>query len=280
MISAAEAMLPQLRRQRVEKAELRQTAESASGAPIESLGSINVKLVLHCPECGIEAGQFVTDLIPQNHSRYSISCPHGHAFPVEILNLHFEKLFETSIYSIVNGYYREAVGAFAASHEAFMRLFIEIVVSARETDKSSSQEAWKKIEKQSERQLGAYIYLYLTEFNSMPLLIPEKKIGLRNRVIHQGYFPGKEECLAYGRCILASIRDAKSKLHESEALTIEISKSIFKTGELFPGGGGMSYLVWPLIGLNRPPGVDEKTLDEMVEYIAGLGSLPWPSVGS
>jgi hypothetical protein len=253
---------------------------AALGAPTENLRSINVKIVLHCPECGIEAGQFVTDLIPQNHSRYNIGCPCGHAFPVEILNFHFEKLFETSIYSIVNGYYREAIGAFAASYESFMRLFIEIVGSARGTDESSSKEAWMKIAKQSERHLGAYIYLYLIEFNSMPLLIPESKTALRNRVIPQGYFPDKEECLAYGRCILASIRDAKSKLHESEALTNQISKSIFETGELFPEGGGMSYLVWPLIGISRPPGVDEKTLGEMVEYVAGLGSLPLPSVGS
>jgi hypothetical protein len=222
----------------------------------------------------------VTDLIPQNDSIYNIICPRGHAFPVEILNFHFEKLFETSIYCIVNGYYREAIGAFAASYESFMRLLIDIIVSTRETDKSSSQEAWKKIAKQSERQLGAYIYLYLVEFNSMPLLIPESQTALRNKVIHQGYFPDKEQCLTYGRYILASIRDAKSKLHESDALMIAINKSLFRTGEFLPEGGGMSYLVRPLIGLNRPPGQDEKTLDEMVEYVAGLGSLPFPSVGS
>jgi len=239
-----------------------------------------VKLFMHCPECGIEAGQFVTDLIPQNDSRYNITCPRGHAFPVEILNFHFEKLFETSIYCIVNGYYREAIGAFAASYESFMRLLIDIIVSTRETDEASSQEAWKKIAKQSERQLGAYIYLYLIEFNSMPLLIPESQTALRNKVIHQGYFPDKEQCLTYGRYILASIRDAKSKLHESDALMIATSKSLFRTGEFLPEGGGMSYLVWPLIGLNRPPGQDEKTLDEMVEYVAGLGTLPFPSVGS
>ena len=237
-----------------------------------------MKVVLHCPECGIDAGQFMSDPIPQNDSRYSINCPRGHEFQVEILNFQFEKFFETSIYSIVNGYYREAVGALAASYESFVRLFIEIVVSARKTDESSSQEAWKKIAKQSERQLGAYIYLHLIEFNSMPLLIPESKTALRNRVIHQGYFPDKDECLAYGRCILASIRNAKSKLHDSEALTIEVSKSILKTGDHSREGGGMSYLVWPLVGINRPPGVDDKTLDEMVEYVACLGSLPLLSV--
>ncbi len=237
-----------------------------------------MKRVLYYPKCGTRAGHFTVNLIPQNNSEYNITCPSGHVFTAKFLHHHFEKLFETSIHSIVNGSYRDAIGAFAACQESFMRLFIEIVISAKGIEESLCLEAWKRIARQSERQLGAYIYLYLIEFNKMPFLIPESQVAIHNKAIHQGYFPSKEECLTYGRYILASIRDTIASLHESESLKAETWDSIFKTGELFPEGGGMTYVDWPLIGANRAPGVDDQTLDEMIEYVAGLGSLPFPSV--
>jgi hypothetical protein len=201
---------------------------------------------------------------------YEIECPNGHRFEANILYHEFQKLFEVAVNALADDYYREAVSSFAASYERFMELFIRIVMKANDTTDDQLVNGWKKISRQSERQLGAFIILFILEFDTQPPVLANADIELRNRVIHQGYFPTKVESLKYGRAVLDSIRQAIRVLYDSKKHQVGLIGSINDQGDFSTSGPSYHYYAWPLIGTNRPPSEDTKTLDEMLEYVAQL----------
>ncbi len=163
---------------------------------------------LFCPHCPqFPSNHFTFRLIPKGDCFHEVKCPQGHTFTVNILYHEFQQLFEEAIYALVDNYYREAISSFAASYERFMEFFMKIILKSKKVDSSIVEDGWKKISKQSERQLGAFIFLYISEFGQKPNTLKEKQINLRNKVIHQGYFPAKDECILYGNDVLNFIRD-------------------------------------------------------------------------
>lgn len=230
-----------------------------------------MRVFLHCPSCDLSmADQFTVELLPKNDSAYEIECPNGHRFLANILYHEFQKLFEVAVNALADDYHREAVGSFAASYERFMELFIRIVMKANGTADDELANGWKKIARQSERQLGAFIMLFVLEFDTQPSLLTNTQIELRNKVIHQGYFPTKEECLNYGRAVLDSIRHTIKVLYDSKKHQAELLRSINDQGDFSVTGPNYHYFAYPLIGTNRPPNDDTKTLDEMLVYVVEM----------
>ena len=226
-----------------------------------------MRTFLHCPSCDPSADQFAIDFVPKNDSVFEIECPNGHRFSVNLLYHEFQKLFESAVNALADAYYREAVGSFAASYERFIELFIRIVMKANATPDDELAKGWNKISRQSERQLGAFIILFILEFGTQPPLLANADIELRNKVIHQGYFPTKDECVKYGRAVLEAIRKTIRALYDSEKHQADLIRSINEQGDFSSGGPNYHYYAYPLIGTNRPPSDDTKTLDEMLAYV-------------
>jgi len=66
--------------------------------------------------------------------------------------------------------------------------------------------AWDSIKKQSERQLGAFVGLYSSEFQKSPKLLTNKQTQFRNAVIHAGKIPTRSEAVDFGQDVLDVIR--------------------------------------------------------------------------
>jgi hypothetical protein len=230
-----------------------------------------MRVFLLCPACDPKlAEQFAVELLPKNECVYEIDCPNGHRFMANIFYHEFQKLFEVAVNSLADNYYREAVGSFAASYERFMELFIRIVMKANGTSDTELADGWKKISRQSERQLGAFILLYIIEFGGQAPVLANVYIELRNKVIHQGYFPTREECLKYGRAVLDSTRQTIQILYDSSKHQEHLIRSINNQGTFSPSGPNYHYHPYPLIGTNRPPSDDTKSLDEMLAYVVQM----------
>lgn len=233
-----------------------------------------MRVFLLCPSCDPSiTEQFAIELLPKNDCVYEIECPKGHRFRANIFYHEFQKLFEVAVDSLANDYYREAVGSFAASYERFMELFIRIVMKANDTPDNEIANGWKKISRQSERQFGAFIILFVIEFGTQPPLLSNAETELRNKVIHQGYFPSKEECLKYGRAVLDSIRQTTQVLYDSKKHQVHLFGSINEKGDFSSSGPNYHYYAYPLIGTNRPPSDETKTLDEMLAYVVQMRQL-------
>jgi hypothetical protein len=174
-----------------------------------------MKLNFQCSKCFIE---YVTtkDFVQiQDDDLYEFECSNKHRNIYFVNNQKFELLMESAIYAIHDGYYREAISAMAASLERLQEFVIHIILRKNNFSESQFETSWKTVRKQSERQLGAFTFLYLQEFRELPDLLTDKERGFRNEVIHNGYFPNYNEALVFGQRVLDVTFNVLSKLRET-----------------------------------------------------------------
>lgn len=92
------------------------------------------------------------------------------------------------------------MSSFASALERLYEFAIRIFISDSSTDELFEQ-TWKKVANQSERQLGAFLFLYLDKIKKSPPVLSESNTSFRNRVIHKGYIPSKDESVAFGEAV-------------------------------------------------------------------------------
>jgi hypothetical protein len=146
---------------------------------------------------------------------YTAICLSGHR-TVTVLQQHkFEVLFEIGAHAILDGYYREAVSSFTSSLERFYEYTIQIFLEKSSGSDDLFQVAWKNVSNMSERQLGAFIFLWASHFKEPPALLPASLITFRNEVIHKGKIPSRDEALKYGNAVLDVLRPKINKINET-----------------------------------------------------------------
>jgi hypothetical protein len=167
-----------------------------------------VRITLACPECAKSTGgtgSWFVETIRED-GLYQGKCPNSHDLLIALQTLRHEMLFEIALNAIVDGYYREAISSFAASVERFFEFALLVIAKKRGIEKTLFQDGWKIVARQSERQFGAYVFLYLTEFGKLPRLLSQKMVELRNEVTHHGSLPEKKDVIKYGRDVYAVIQ--------------------------------------------------------------------------
>ncbi|MEZ0226316.1 MAG: hypothetical protein ACAH83_17300 [Alphaproteobacteria bacterium] len=176
-----------------------------------------MKLSLICRQClqtNVDQVHLLRAPI-QDDARYEIICPYGHEDVTILRNQKFEILFNIGVNAILDGYYREAVSSFTASLERFYEFFIKVALFKGDNQLDSQNQmdkAWKLVNKQSERQLGAFVFLYLNEFGEPPLILPDNVVSFRNKVIHEGKIPSSGEAIDYGQTVFNLISPVLEKL--------------------------------------------------------------------
>lgn len=164
-----------------------------------------MKLPISCHKCSTENSLglgSVTWVEFRDDSYYEFTCSEGHKTVTILQDQKFEVLFEIGAFAIKDGYYREAVSSFSSSLERFYEFAIKIFLLKQKIDIKLINKTWKLVSSQSERQLGAFIFLYTREFGIPPKILDSSKVQFRNSVIHKGKIPNKEEALAFGQHVL------------------------------------------------------------------------------
>lgn len=113
----------------------------------------------------------------RDDGRYEFTCENGHTTVTVLQEQKFEVLFDLGTYAILDGYYREAVASFTSSLERFYEFFIKAALFEDELDEATVAETWKQVSSQSERQLGAFIFVYLKSFSEQPLLLRKNRLS-------------------------------------------------------------------------------------------------------
>lgn len=239
-----------------------------------------MKLLMSCMACFQELGHPTnecTTLEFRDDGRYEVCCSRGHKSVVILQQQKFEILFDIGANAILDGYYREAVSSFTSSLERFYEFCIKVLCKKRciKTDVLSS--VWKQVSNQSERQLGAFLFLWASEFGEVPQLLSSHNAGFRNNVIHKGKIPTKEEALEYGNTVLAIIRpkivQLRSKCDEQiNEVTIEHIRNCSKVeeGQVFGGTMCASTIVSLTSADKKHNG---QTLEEAL-----IGVLKWRDI--
>ena len=127
---------------------------------------------------------------------FSYECHEGHKSATIYAAQRFEILFDMGMSALLDGYTREAVSSFAVAQERFHEFCVKVFSRAGAVPKSAFDRMWKSIANQSERQLGAFYFLYLEHIGDCPP-VDDKRTNFRNRVVHKGAIPTSDEAREY-----------------------------------------------------------------------------------
>ena len=147
-----------------------------------------------------------------NETSYLVKCIYGHSSAIAISLTNHELLFEVGVFAVLDGYYREAITSFAASLERFFEFAIHTIAIAEGCPHEVDNYCWKEMSSQSERQLGAYIYLYAARFKAKPPILSQKMTTLRNSAVHKGEIPTLDKAKSFGEEVLSIISKVNKQL--------------------------------------------------------------------
>lgn len=191
-----------------------------------------MRLWLTCMECHKVLGNsplacYPTDIVED--SLYEFTCLKGHQNKFRLQGIKYQFLFESAFNALIEGYYLEAVLGFTSSLERFYEFYCKFVCSKAGLENDEFMKTWKQVLNQSERQFGAFIFLYATEqktsFDEKRFKIPEQK-NFRNKVIHKGYLPSEAETVDYGENVFNMIK----------VVSVEIAQKDHEYYHRFSGG--------------------------------------------
>lgn len=165
-----------------------------------------MKIILPCLECIKEYGIPNLKIETQEYNDkgiYRHICDKGHESYTIDQAMKFERLFEIAGCAYLDGYYRESVASATSALERFYEFSIKVFIKKvlNEDNQQEYIDTWNNVSNQSERQLGAYYFLYLSNYKKAPPTIKNGKVKFRNEVIHKGKIPTKDEAYDYIECI-------------------------------------------------------------------------------
>ena len=147
------------------------------------------------------------NIILQDNFLHHFKCKNGHDNLVLIQAFKFEILFESGLCAIRDNYYLEAVLSLTASLERFYELTIKILSISNGLSEKDFKLLYNQISNQSERQLGAFLFIYSYAYKKIPeFLLDNKYKNFRNKVVHKGYLPNEKEVKEYAEAIYKIIK--------------------------------------------------------------------------
>ena len=220
-----------------------------------------------------------------DNGRYDLKCPNGHDTTTVVQQQKYEILFEIGAHAILDGYYREAVSSFTASMERFFEYSMRVMFHHRTNSDSLFKACWRRMSKQSERQLGAYLAMWAAEWGVLPPLLEDQKVGkesavaFRNAVIHNGTIPTRAEAIEFGEAILTVVRPAQATLQSLEQAVLAVMFLHIGRGQTDPRTRTGTYSINPILGWQgnleptRQPSLED-SLKKLQDQRALFASTP------
>jgi hypothetical protein len=165
-----------------------------------------------CPQCSTEGKGLVKGMAPFSDDLVvEFVCENGHRTLIAVQAHRFDALISIGRDALIDGCHMEAVSSFNSALERFYEFYVEYRALCTEVPLSVFTEAWKPLNKLSERQLGAFVSAFVLHTKSAPNLIHDKRlragarptcVQFRNNVTHDGYYPTYGEAIAFGQHVL------------------------------------------------------------------------------
>jgi hypothetical protein len=174
-----------------------------------------MKMLIGCTECGVENHDIAAALTwaeIRDDGMYEMVCSKGHKIMAWNQSQKFELLFDLGLMAFLDGYTRESVATVATSLERFYEFCIQYFLADLNIAMDQFVSTWKLLQKQSERQIGAFLMLCLAKLKSAPPFLSSAKIEFRNNVVHKGYIPSSDEAEGYIRDVLAHIQEVLNQI--------------------------------------------------------------------
>lgn len=197
-----------------------------------------MKIFAMCMECQKELGHPSFEPIFADYYDEAvayITCDRGHKSALMLQSQKFEVLLESAANALLEGHTLEAASTLSSAYERFFEFAINVLCSKQKINEKGLQETFKQVSRQSERQLGAFLFLYLLEFGES-YQINKELVEFRNQVIHKGYIPTPGEVESFGEKVYTEIYlvTQKLKLHCDEDIHSVVMKTLNDRNQELP----------------------------------------------
>lgn len=208
---------------------------------------------------------------------YEVTCSNGHEFRTILQEQKHEILFEIGAHAIIDGYYREAVSSFTSSLERFHEFAIRCLLAKLGVPEPNADTAWNRVSSQTERQFGAFVFLWLSNFHEAPALLSPTEVKFRNDVVHKGKIPTKDAALRFGNRVFdilrPQVRALQWRLPEAvgNVLHRRLREAMSEMGEekvISSMGGGLILSASSVLSDS-----ENKPLEEYLKHLEGYRAL-------
>lgn len=166
-----------------------------------------------------------------------VNCDLGHHSIVIYDARRYEVLMQSAAQAFVDGYTNEVVAVMAAALERAYEFYIRVSCRAKRISPDNIDAAWKTVASQSERQFGAFQFLYLID-HGKAFKLDKTITEVRNSIIHKGRIAREKEALNFSENIFKHIRMIEDSIHskfsqyasEQGTHEIEIQKALVPEG--------------------------------------------------
>lgn len=167
---------------------------------------------MQCVQDDVQAGRLpISKFYKLHNTNYKkhieFKCVNGHHNVIVIQELLFETLLNMAVEDFIDKYYRESIFNFASAMERCFEFVIELLFKEKGVEGKEFEYLWNFMEKQSERQLGAFCSMFLNRFGRSPFNYSEfvKMANIRNRVVHKGDIPLEDDSREYGEFVIKTV---------------------------------------------------------------------------
>lgn len=130
-----------------------------------------------------------------------------------------EVLLRSGGKALLAGFSSEAISSLSSALERAYEFYIRVICSNRGIEVEPFEVAWKSVGAQSERQLGAFTFLYLLDTGAHLALDP-KIPETRNRIVHHGRIARTKDAMEFGERVYSRIL-AIEQAYDGYAETVE-----------------------------------------------------------
>lgn len=177
-----------------------------------------MKAIATCPKCFLEQSE---DGKQPNFSPIAgelddrgiihVTCDRGHYGVVLYNARRYEVLVKSAARAALDGYTNEVVAVMSSALERMYEFYIRVSCRAKSISEDGIEAAWKSVAAQSERQFGAFQFLYLLD-QQQAFKLEQAITETRNKVLHRGKIVREEEAFDFADRVYGVIQHLQAAL--------------------------------------------------------------------
>ncbi len=200
-----------------------------------------------------------------------VTCEYGHYGIVIYDSRRYEVLVKSAARAFLDGYTNEVVAVMSSALERAYEFYIRVLCRAKGLSADVLEDAWKGVAAQSERQFGAFQFLYLLD-QERPYRPDPFITEVRNKVVHRGKIVREPEALEFAEKVFKVIRDLESILQSKfPEFVFEESEREAKAQEAkIPQGVEHLKLSTKTVTVDRTKNEVTGVVTQFIEHVAAI----------
>lgn len=200
-----------------------------------------------------------------------VNCESGHYGVILYDARRYEVLVNSAARAFLDGYTNEVVAVMSSALERSYEFYIRVSCLAKEIAATSFEGAWKSISVQSERQFGAFQFLYLIDHGESLKLDPVIT-ETRNKVVHRGKIVREAEALEFAEKAYLVIKTIEGALQKKfpEFVKKESQREVKAQEAQVPHGVEHMTLSITTVNVDREKNEVTGVVSTFIEQVAAI----------